>query len=114
MEKIRETEERIKALEGMRDIVSKLIKKGKDIYFDPSQIDQTISSFHNRLVDLRYRLDILRGFEISVEPKIPEKPSKPKPALIVAVSLISGLFLGIFIALFTEWLQTARSHHTQI
>jgi len=39
---------------------------------------------------------------------IEDSPYKPKKALVLAVSTVSGIFLGIFMAFFLEWLETAR------
>ncbi len=36
---------------------------------------------------------------------LPDKPVKPKKALMIAVSGVSSLFLGIFLAFFLEWLE---------
>jgi len=43
----------------------------------------------------------------------PEKPYKPKKKLIVAVALVSGLFLGIFAAFFREWLDNVKKRHRE-
>jgi len=39
----------------------------------------------------------------------PEKPYKPKKKLIVALGLITGLFLGILLAFFKEWLNNVKN-----
>ncbi len=51
------------------------------------------------------------AFQIVDPPYIPDKrkPDKPKKALILAVSTISGLFLGIFLAFFMEWLNNVKN-----
>ena len=48
------------------------------------------------------------SFQVIDYPYVPEKPYKPKRRLIVMVSLVSGLFLGIFLAFFKEWLDNVR------
>ncbi|SNR92083.1 GumC family protein [Desulfurobacterium atlanticum] len=50
------------------------------------------------------------SFQVIDPPYIPDpdKPAKPKKKLIVAVGLISGLFLGIFAAFFKEWLDNIK------
>ncbi len=44
---------------------------------------------------------------------IPDKPVKPKKALMIAVSGISSLFLGVFIAFFLEWLEGIKRRKTE-
>ncbi|WP_456425653.1 GumC family protein [Desulfurobacterium sp.] len=51
------------------------------------------------------------AFQVIDPPYIPEKPYKPKKALMVIVGLISGLFIGIFAAFFKEWLDNVKERH---
>ncbi|WP_297445749.1 Wzz/FepE/Etk N-terminal domain-containing protein [Desulfurobacterium sp.] len=51
------------------------------------------------------------AFQVIDPPYIPEKPYKPKKALIIIVGLISGLFIGIFAAFFKEWLDNVKERH---
>ncbi|AAC06758.1 putative protein [Aquifex aeolicus VF5] len=53
------------------------------------------------------------SFQIIDPPYIPQKPAKPKKALILAVSFVSGLFTGIFLAFFKEWLNNARKRYSE-
>jgi uncharacterized protein involved in exopolysaccharide biosynthesis len=55
------------------------------------------------------------SFQVIDPPYVPkeDKPYKPKKKLIVAVALVSGLFLGIFLAFFSEWLENVRKKHKQ-
>ena len=55
------------------------------------------------------------SFQVIDPPYIPdpEKPYKPKKKLIVAVALVSGLFLGIFAAFFREWLDNVKKRHRE-
>jgi len=50
------------------------------------------------------------SFQIIDPPYIPdpEDPYKPKKKLIIALGLISGLFIGIFLAFFREWLENIK------
>ena len=113
MDKIMSIKRRIKALEETKNLVNRLIFQGGDVYFNPGEIDSIIQSFQNQLVSLKARLKTLKGFEISVKPTVPEEPDKPKKGLIIAVALVSGLFLGIFLALFLEWLEEAKRRHEE-
>ncbi|OMH40707.1 GumC family protein [Desulfurobacterium indicum] len=51
------------------------------------------------------------AFQVIDPPYIPEKPYKPKKALLIAVGTISGLFIGIFAAFFKEWLDNVKERH---
>jgi uncharacterized protein involved in exopolysaccharide biosynthesis len=55
------------------------------------------------------------SFQVIDPPYVPEidKPYKPKKKLIVAVAFISGLFLGIFAAIFKEWLDGVKERHRE-
>jgi uncharacterized protein involved in exopolysaccharide biosynthesis len=55
------------------------------------------------------------SFQVIDPPYIPEidKPYKPKKKLIVAVAFISSLFLGIFAAIFKEWLDGVKERHRE-
>jgi len=55
------------------------------------------------------------SFQVIDPPFIPdkEKPYRPKKKLIVAVALVSGLFLGIFAAFFREWLDNVKKRYEE-
>ena len=55
------------------------------------------------------------SFQVIDPPYVPDihKPYKPKKKLIVAVALISGLFLGIFGAFFKEWIENVKPKRVQ-
>ncbi|MEO2069362.1 MAG: Wzz/FepE/Etk N-terminal domain-containing protein [Desulfurobacteriaceae bacterium] len=55
------------------------------------------------------------SFQVIDPPYIPDpkKPYKPKKKLIVVVSLVSGLFLGIFVAFFKEWLDNVKKRREE-
>ncbi len=49
--------------------------------------------------------------EIIDPPSLPDVPVKPKRMLMITVAGVSALFLGIFLALFMDWLKEARQRH---
>ncbi len=55
------------------------------------------------------------SFQVIDPPYVPEleKPYKPKKKLIVAVASVSGLFLGIFLAFFVEWIENVKKRHAK-
>jgi capsular polysaccharide biosynthesis protein len=107
---INETNKKIKEIESVKDRIVEDLKRGKirDIGFNPVDMDRSILSLKERVKNLENQLKLLRGYEIAVNPVVPEKPSKPKKTLILAVSLVSGLFLGIFLVFFVEWIENAK------
>lgn len=53
------------------------------------------------------------SFQVIDPPYTPDRPYKPKKKLIVAVALVSGLFLGIFAAFFKEWLDNVKRRYRE-
>ncbi len=53
------------------------------------------------------------AFDVIDEPYIPKKPVKPKKKLILAVAGVSGLFLGVFLAFFIEWIENVKREHNR-
>lgn len=52
--------------------------------------------------------------EVIDPPSVPDVPAKPKKKLIVAVAGVSSLFLGVFLALFLDWVESARSRYREM
>lgn len=50
--------------------------------------------------------------EVIDPPSLPDIPVKPKKRLMVAVAGVSSLFLGIFLALFLDWVKEAKRRHS--
>jgi len=104
-------QKRIKALEETKRIVNSLLREGRSVYFNPAEIDRMIEELRTELIELEMRTALLRGFELSVEPPEPLEPSSPKKTIVLVVSLTSSLLLGVFLALFQEWLHSARRRY---
>ncbi|WP_457624675.1 Wzz/FepE/Etk N-terminal domain-containing protein [Persephonella sp.] len=86
------------------------------------EIEDKIEQLHKNIDILKKDIEILElkllpplteDFKI-IEEISSEKPVKPKKTLIIAVATISGLFLGIFLAFFLEWMENARKRHQDI
>ncbi|WP_029520482.1 Wzz/FepE/Etk N-terminal domain-containing protein [Persephonella sp. IF05-L8] len=61
-----------------------------------------------KMLELSLKPPLTENFKVLSE-NISDKPAKPKKMLIIAISIVSGLFLGIFLAFFYEWLQNAKN-----
>ncbi len=109
-------EERLgKLKETLRDARryrSILEKRGSD-YAKLVEMDKIIADLEKEVLYTEYLIRELKPFEVLYEPPVPRNPSKPKKALILAVAGVSSIFLGIFLALFAEWLEEARKRHEQ-
>ena len=95
--------------------IEKKIKQINEIQI--KSIDEKLENLRLRLKNIDRQIKML---ELSLKPPLTEnfkvlsenisdKPAKPKKMLIIAVSIVSGLFLGIFLAFFYEWLQNAKN-----
>ena len=110
---IKESKNKLQEMEKTKKLIYKELREGniKTLGFNPLDLDTKILNIKKEIAELEIRLENLKGFEISVDPAIPEKPSKPKKKLILAVSAVSGLFLGVFLAFFLEWIENAGRRH---
>ena len=70
-----------------------------------------IEELRTELIEVESRIALLKGFELSIEPPEPLEPSSPKKAIVLTVSFLSSLLLGVFAALFQEWLHSARKRY---
>ncbi|MHB1657594.1 MAG: Wzz/FepE/Etk N-terminal domain-containing protein [Burkholderiales bacterium] len=91
----------------MFNILRSDIIKGnvKIVGFNPIQMGNSLLNLKMRYAYYKNTLNGFKGGAIKIisMPPIPTRPVKPKKPLIIAVSLISGLFIGIFAAFFVEW-----------
>jgi len=110
-EKLKKTiiflKQEIQNLDKLRSLA--ITKKALDV--NPLEIEKNIIELKNRLIALEVELSTLKPLELISESPIPKKPVKPKKKLILAVAIVSGLFSGIFLAFFVEWLENARKKY---
>jgi capsular polysaccharide biosynthesis protein len=98
-------------------IIKKLRENGKEslyLGFDPSQ---SLLASKSRLVLIENTLknfQQLAQFSYIQKTFIPSKPSKPKKMLILVVSIVTGSILGVLIAFFKEWIETAKKKFEEI
>ena len=67
---------------------------------------------YNVNYDLKHRLYL--PFSLVSKPIVPSVPFKPNNKLIVAVSGISALFFGVFLAFFLEFIKNGKNRHKAI
>ncbi|WP_457643030.1 Wzz/FepE/Etk N-terminal domain-containing protein [Persephonella sp.] len=112
LQTIKNIKSEIKDTENLKQaIIAKIKSNNYNIGFNPLEIDESIIQLKEKLHTLDAKLKTLKGYEIVVEPVIPSKPTKPKKTLILAAATISGLFLGVFLAFFLEWIENAKRRH---
>ena len=67
------------------------------------------TKIYNVNYDLKHRLYL--PFSLVLEPSVTGVPFKPNKKLIVAVSGVSALFFGVFLAFFLEFIENSRNRH---
>lgn len=102
--------DKIDKIEKLSAAVVDHIEKGriKDIGFNPIGLDKGIIALRQQLKDLDDKLELLRGYEVAVEPIVSQKPVRPRKALNVAAAAAGSLFFGVFLALFVDWWERKR------
>ncbi|TDY02668.1 Wzz/FepE/Etk N-terminal domain-containing protein [Thiohalophilus thiocyanatoxydans] len=83
-----------------------MIEKGNIIRATP-ELEERLAELEQALSEPRTQQTEMVGEIVS-----PENPIKPKPGLVMALSIILGLMLGIFAAFFAEFIAKARTSTT--
>lgn len=92
----------------IKEVKIKFINKNLEkLRLELKNIDREIKT-----LELSIKPPLTKDFEI-LSKSIFDKPAKPKKGLILAVSIVSGLFLGIFLAFFLEWIKNVRKRHRE-
>jgi capsular polysaccharide biosynthesis protein len=101
---------KINEIDDFKNILTEQIKSGKrnNLGFNPMLMESDVMNLRQELNDIEDRIQLLKGFEVVVEPFIPTNPVKPKKILNMAVAGIISLFLGVLIAFFMESLDKSR------
>ncbi len=81
-----------------------LILNSRNIF----QIEEAINSLNNLIISQKEVLKSIKPIYILYSTDITDKPVKPKKGVIFSVSIISGLFVGIFLAFLIKWWEENR------
>jgi len=102
---------KITEIDEFKNILTEQIKSGEmnNLGFNPMVMERDVINLRQELNDIEDRIQLLRGFEVVVEPFISAKPVKPKKILNMAVAGIISLFIGILLAFFMERLEKSRN-----
>ncbi|NPA52768.1 MAG: hypothetical protein GXO22_07720 [Aquificae bacterium] len=127
--KIQMIREQLKAIDSQ---IKKLEEKSKGAFPSIADVPEKMTQYLDLLRKLKTSEAIyetlLKAYEqakfeeakkslyvqIIDEPFIPDKPIKPKKALMVAVAGVGSLFIGIFLAFFLEWIENIKRRHQSI
>ncbi|MCX6704698.1 MAG: hypothetical protein NTZ07_04660, partial [Candidatus Woesebacteria bacterium] len=83
-------------------------EKLNPIGFNPVQFNRMRSDLEVEKISLRQAIKNLTGFEIVTNPIIFQNPVSPRPMLYLTITGILGLFGGLFIVLFMNFLEKVK------
>ena len=112
---LKQTEELSKVIESSKELVKaydNLIKTGRliPVGFNPVDLNKRISDIKIEKLQVEQSLRRLKGIEMGAQPYISSKPVKPKIEFNIALAGVFGLFAGIFLAFFMEYLEKNKSN----
>ncbi len=104
-------------LSKLKSLASSIVKNLKNnnlkiLGFNPLDVEDRILYYESKINEIQIQLKNLKPIK-ELSTFFPEKPVKPKKALIISVALISGLFLGLFLAFFAEWVASVKEKHKE-
>ncbi len=99
----------LKSQEDAERFQNMMVKeKLNPIGFNPVQFNRMRSDLEVEKVILKQQIKNLTGFEIVTDPILFQKPVRPRPMLYLTVAGILGLFGGLCIALFMNFLEKVK------
>ncbi len=103
-------EKNLVASEKVRTTLLRAIESNniQNLGFNPLEIGKEIVALKGRLDAVTDQIQLARGFEVIVEPVVPQQPIKPKKGMIIVLAGVTALFTGVFLAFFLEWLEKAK------
>lgn len=75
---------------------------------DPVALKRGLSKMATDKFSLEQRLENLKGVEVVRQPIIPEVPIGPNTMMNIAIAGVLGLFMGVFLAFFIEYIRKAQ------
>lgn len=110
---LKQSEELSKIIESSKEMVKNfemLLKSGRLILvgFNPIELNKGASDLKIEKITVEQAIKNLKGVEIIAPPYISNKPAKPKIKLNIALAGITGLFAGIFLAFFMEYVEKVK------
>lgn len=112
--RIKNIEANIEKLKKFKTVLYDTLENKRDLYlgFNPVEVEERIIDLQARIEQLKLKRELVRKVLVPLnDPIIPDKPYKPKKALIIVIVFISSLFMAVFLALFIEWLSQAKKYH---
>ncbi len=100
----------ISRVEAVRRLVTSRIRESErgELGFNPIEMDRDVLILKQALRDVDNEIKLLKGFEVVVEPVVPEKPVRPKKVLNVAIAGVLSLFIGFSAAFLADRLDRNR------
>jgi len=74
----------------------------------PEELNIELASLIRKKAELESQRDLYQSFTLINEPLPPSSPTKPRTQLILALTLATSLFAGVFLAFLLEFIKNAR------
>ncbi|WP_022852946.1 Wzz/FepE/Etk N-terminal domain-containing protein [Thermodesulfatator atlanticus] len=110
---IKNLERQIRNIEELKKEILKKSKLSDNEIKGITELELLLKDLQSSYLEKYSELQNLKPFFLITTNVAPTKPYKPKKKLILAVSIVSGLFLGMFLAFFLEWLENAKKRKSE-
>jgi capsular polysaccharide biosynthesis protein len=105
-----EIQSKINEIYVLKNAATTQIKQGRlnIVGYNPIEVENSVIDLKQRLVNLQTKINLLKGFNVVVEPIILKKPVKPRKLLNITIAGVSSVILGMFLAYFMTWFERNR------
>ena len=112
---LKQIEELSNVIESSKELMKaydNLIKTGRviPVGFNPIELRKRISDIKIEKLQVEQALKRLKGIEMVAQPNILSEPVKPKVKKNIVLAGVVGLFAGIFLAFFMEFLEKNKAN----